>query len=210
MKTPDILTLEDYLDLPDEQRARTVWFWPMKWYTEPYALKMGEWEKFHEYVKHEYPVQFFIRDTLYIRWIIFSNDYRSAKRWIQYRFVHPRKEMIQNVFPPDRQDLDSIIVKFCLECIVEYVEREKCFEHIAWDGDEERIQQAAMIKEIYEYATSGRITRGKEINLLWDDVPTENAKLDDYHVIGIKEKEIEDLDTKYCNWVINNRSRLWT
>ena len=118
--------------------------------------------------------------------------------------------MIKAVFTRDYQDLDTITVNFCLEAIVEYVDREKCFEHLVWDDTVERIQQAAMIKEIYEYATKGRNLLGKEINLLWTDVPLRNTRLDDYVVLEIKEKEIEDLDTKYCNWVISNRKHLWT
>jgi hypothetical protein len=67
-----------------------------------------------------------------------------------------------------------------------------------------------MIKKIYEYATTGRNLLEKEIDLLWDKVPRQTVKLDDYVALDIKEKELEDLDTKYCNWVVNNRKYLWT
>ena len=41
-------------------------------------------------------------------------------------------------------------------------------------------------------------------------IKLKTIKLDDYDAIDRKEKEMKDLDTKYCNWVVNNRKYLWT
>lgn len=203
-------TVSEYLALDISKRERKVWYWPTKWYVEPYALELNEWDKLYAHLKMTYPIQHFIRMDCNIMFCRIQYRWRNIKRWCKYRFNHPRKHMIKAVFTRDYQDLDTIAVNFCLEAIVEYVDREKCFEHLVWDDTGERIQQAAMIKEIYEYATKGRNLLGKDINLLWTDVPLKNTRLDDYAVIEIKEKEIEDLDTKYCNWVISNRKHLWT
>ena len=203
-------TVSEYLALDISKRERRVWYWPTKWYVEPYALELNEWDKLYAHLKMTYPIQHFIRMDCNIMFCRIQYRWRNIKRWCKYRLNHPRKHMIKAVFTRDYQDLDTITVNFCLEAIVEYVDREKCFEHLVWDDTDERIQQAAMIKEIYEYATKGRNLRAKEINLLWTDVPLRNTRLDDYVVLEIKEKEIEDLDTKYCNWVISNRKHLWT
>ena len=203
-------TVSEYLALDISKRERRVWYWPTKWYVEPYALELNEWDKLYSHLKMTYPIQHFIRMDCNIMFCRIQYRLRNIKRWCKYRLNHPRKHMIKAVFTRDYQDLDTITVNFCLEAIVEYVDREKCFEHLVWDDTGERIQQAAMIKEIYEYATKGRNLRAKEINLLWTDVPLRNTRLDDYVVLEIKEKEIEDLDTKYCNWVISNRKHLWT
>ena len=203
-------TVSEYLALDISKRERKVWYWPTKWYVEPYALELNEWDKLYAHLKVTYPIQHFIRMDCNIMFCRIRHKWNNVKRWCKYRLNHPRKHMMKAVFTRDYQDLDTITVNFCLEVIVEYVDREKCFEHLVWDDTSERIQQAAMIKEIYEYATKGRNLRAKEINLLWTDVPLTNTRLDDYVVLEIKEKEIEDLDTKYCNWVISNRKHLWT
>ena len=73
-------TVEVYLTLPLEQRERRVWFWPFKWYIEPYALECGEdgifgffseWDKFKTYTKKKYPVQSFIRNEIQIEFLRF-------------------------------------------------------------------------------------------------------------------------------------------
>ena len=209
----NVSTLSQYLALDISLRERKVWYWFTKWYVIPYALRLGEWDKLTAYLKAAYPIQNFIRVNLdCLNTMVWStlHKWRNIKRWCKNRLSHPRKHLIKSVFTKDYQDLDTIIVNCCLECIIEYVDREKCFERNSWDHTAEHIQQAAMIKKIYEYATTGRNLLEKEIDLLWDKVPRQTVKLDDYVALDIKEKELEDLDTKYCNWVVNNRKYLWT
>jgi len=216
----EVHTVEAYLALPLEQKERRVWFWPFKWYIEPYALECGEdgifgffseWDKFKAYTKKKYPVQSFIRNEIHIEFLRFQRRWRDVKYWVKYRIWRPRHEMMKNVFLPDYRDLDSLIVSFCLECVVEYVDREKCFETIVWDSDEEHIQRARMIKEVYAYAKTGRKALLQEIEDMWTKFEYDKAKgLTQYDAIHIKEQEITDLDTKYCTWVVSNRDGLWT
>jgi hypothetical protein len=135
---------------------------------------------------------------------------RELKSWVKYRINHPRKEIIKNVFIPEYQDLDSIIVKFCLACIVEYVEKEKCFEHIVWGSDDDRAIDAHMIKEIYTYAKCTRPLLLQEIQMLWKNLPDKVSDMKEYDPINLKEQEVKDLDTKWCAWVVTHRDRLWT
>lgn len=209
-KDQSIHTLAAFLNLPESEREQSVWFWPTKWYKEPYALQLGEWDKFHKYVKSDYPVQCFIRNDLSVQWARLSRNFKEAMLAIEYRLIHPRKELIDSVFPPERHDLDKIIVNFCLECVVHYVDNEKCFHYLVWDRDAEHIEHAKMIRMIYDYAKIGRPARLKELDVMWENVPLSNPKISDYNDITLKEKEIEDLDTEYCTWVIKNRSQLWT
>jgi hypothetical protein len=205
-----VSTLSQYLALDISLRERKVWYWFTKWYVIPYALRLGEWNKLTVYLDATYPLQHFIRENLSARFSRIQYRLRSMTRWCKNRLSHPRKHLIKGAFTRDYQDLDTIIVNFCLECIIEYVDREKCFECCTWDHTAEHIRKAEMIKKIYEYATTGRNLLRKEIDLLWDRVPFQAVKLDDYDAIDRKEKEMKDLDTKYCNWVVNNRKYLWT
>ena len=119
--------------------------------------------------------------------------------------------MIKNVFPSEFRDLDSLIVSFCLECVIEYVDREKCFEIFNWDSDEKHIQNAQMIKEVYVYAKTGRGALLKETDDMWTNFKWDkNKDMTQYEAIHIKEQELTDLDTKYCTWIVSNRDRLWT
>ena len=206
-----IVTLSEYLALDVSKRERKVWYWPTKWYIEPYALEMGEWDKLHAHLQKVYPIQSFIRNDLDIHYMRLKRKLHELKSWIKYRINHPRKQIIKNVFIPVYQDLDSIIVKFCLECIVEYVEKEKCFEHIVWDSDEDRATDAHMIKEIYTYAKCTRPLLLQEIQMLWNNIPDYTwPDIKKYEPINLKEKEVKDLDTKWCTWVVTHRDRLWT
>ena len=205
-----VSTVAQFLALPASLRAHRVWYWPTKWYDEPYALEMGEWDKFRAYIQKEYPVQSFIRNDVDIHFMRLNRKLRVLKSWIKYRINHPRKQIIKSVFIPEYQDLDSIIVKFCLECIVEYVEKEKCFEHIVWDSDDNRATDANTIKEIYTYAKCTRPLLLQEIQMLWKSLPDKVSDMKEYDPINLKEKEVEDLDTKWCAWVVTHRDRLWT
>ena len=205
-----VSTVAQFLALPASLRAHRVWYWPTKWYDEPYALEMGEWDKFRAYTQKEYPVQSFIRNDVDIHFMRLNRKLRELKSWIKYRINHPRKQIIKSVFIPEYQDLDSIIVKFCLECIVEYVEKEKCFEHIVWDSDDNRATDANTIKEIYTYAKCTRPLLLQEIQMLWKSLPDKVSDMKEYDPINLKEKEVEDLDTKWCAWVVTHRDRLWT
>ena len=205
-----VSTVAQFLALPASLRAHRVWYWPTKWYDEPYALEMGEWDKFRAYTQKEYPVQSFIRNDVDIHFMRLNRKLRVLKSWIKYRINHPRKQIIKSVFIPEYQDLDSIIVKFCLECIVEYVEKEKCFEHIVWDSDDNRATDANTIKEIYTYAKCTRPLLLQEIQMLWKSLPDKVSDMKEYDPINLKEKEVEDLDTKWCAWVVTHRDRLWT
>jgi len=205
-----ISTVAQFLALPASLREHRVWYWPTKWYNEPYALEMGEWDKLRAYTQKEYPIQSFIRNDLDIYFIRLKHKLRELQSWLKYRINHPRKQIIKNVFIPEYQDLDSIIVKFCLECIVEYVENEKCFEHIVWDSDEDRATDAHMIKEIYTYAKCTRPLLLQEIQMLWKSLPDKVSDMKEYDPINLKEQELKDLDTKWCAWVVTHRDRLWT
>ena len=205
-----IHTLSEYFALDVSRRERKVWYWPTKWYIEPYALQMEEWDKFHAHIQKEYPIQYFIRDVLLLKFITLKRKLRELKSWIKYRVNHPRKQIIKSVFIPEYQDLDSIIVKFCLACIVEYVEKEKCFEHIVWDSDDNRATDANTIKEIYTYAKCTRPLLLQEIQMLWKSLPDKVSDMKEYDPINLKEQEVKDLDTKWCAWVVTHRDRLWT
>jgi RNAse (barnase) inhibitor barstar len=210
-------TLDEYLQLPLAEREVQRWFWPFKWYRKPYAMawmksSKGEWEKFEDYVKFVYPVQHFMRDTVY--WFFYSLKYdiRSIRYKIQHKIINPRREMIKKVFPPQYQDLDFHIVTFCLECVIEYVDREEALKEIDWTTSDEHKAFAAELKEVYDYAKTGKGKLQAELDTMWDVLKVDDTKTYDqnYGHINKKEEELKEYDTRVCEWVVRNRDRLWT
>jgi hypothetical protein len=213
-----ILTFKAWSEITLKNRERRVWFWPFKWYLSPYAFVwseddiISEWDKFHNYVSREYPIQHFIRNILIPYFYLMSRYYHNIKTWVKCLIRNPRKEMRNKVFPRRRNDLGTIIVDFCLETIIEYVDRERCFDNIVWDGDEEHIQRAQMIKEIYAYAKTGRKVLLKNIDNAYSNVSSAKGLgyKRKYAEVSRAEKDLNDADTKYCRFVIENRDHLWT
>lgn len=146
--------------------------------------------------------------------------YRVNKffRRIRHRIVNPRKEMRNAVFPSQWWDLETHIVQFHLQCVIEYVEREKCFEVISWNWSEEVIKSRKELEEAYNYAMSGRAKLQKDISDAWDKIPlrdlSEPINAEEFHKmyedVTAKELWLNECDTKLCKWVIDNRQILWT
>jgi hypothetical protein len=123
--------------------------------------------------------------------------------------------MRDKVFTREYRDLDCIIVEFCLQCVIEYVDREKCFDQILFDYSEKLETFAAQLKECYAYATKGRQEILNEIKKAWEDVPLmmndlAQNKMDRYNKVTELEEKLVEADTQVCEWVVKNRRLLWT
>ena len=189
---------------------KRVWFWPFKWFVEPYVLTGEEWDRCNCYFQHNYPVQYFLRETLGIwfhRNIVYP--YKQVKWNVKGYICNPRKEMRKNLFPIRWEDLTETIVKFHLEAIVEFVEREKCFEHNDYSESEEYKQFAAQLKECYDYAKQGRKALHDKLENAFDNIAKEGEYKVVYKEVNEIEAEIEMYDTKVCEWVIKNRKMFW-
>jgi len=213
-------TVDEYKAMPRKSRELVVWYWPSPLYIKPYALSagtdlIGEWTKFDEYIKKEYPVQYFFRDTVIGFFQDIEMSFRRIKWKIKPYIQRERKEMRDKVFTRQYRDLDSIIVEFCMQCVIEYVDREKCFAEIAFDYSEKVKTFAAQLKECHAYATKGRQEILNEIEKAWEDVPLMMSdlaqnKMDKYNKVTELETKLEEADTQVCEWVVKNRRQLWT
>lgn len=223
----NVSTLEEYLNISEFRRQRRVAWWPTPWYIEPFAMswdprsKESEWSKIHNYFKRRYPVQFFFREVLTREFtLLFDYKLKDIKWKLKHRISHPRKELRKAIFPPIYQDLDTVIVNFHLQVIIDYVEREKCFEMFDWTG-ELYSKLKPELQEVYDYATRGRALLEKDIEAAYDQLhkQEENTPYDQirarsyeerYGTINAKEAWLKECDTKVCKWVIENREYLWT
>jgi hypothetical protein len=201
-------TFEEYI--ATNKHEKRVWFWPFKWFVCPYALTSNDWTKYDNYLKEKYPVQYFLRETLHsliYRYIV--HPYKKIKNSVKYTLSNPRKEMRKKVFPNYWSDLTETIVIFHLETLIEFVDREEALKNVLYSSNEEHKQFEKGLKECYEYAKVGRESMHKKLNEAYErvsrDLPYEEA----YKEVNEIEKQIEECDTKVCEWVIKNRTYFW-
>lgn len=213
-------TVDEYKAMPVTSRELVVWYWPFPLYIKPYALRagdypIGEWTKFYAYIKEEYPVQYFFRKTIVHLFHRMERNLRDIRYNVKRYIKIPRKEMRDRVFTREYSDLSSIVVEFCLQCVIEYVDREKFFEKIEFNSSNEMRTFAAQLKECHTYATKGRQEILTEIENAWEAIPlvmngiTQN-NVNKYDKITELENKLEEADTQVCEWVIKNRKLLWT
>lgn len=221
-KTPYVAvdTMDKYLALPLNQREVIVWWWAGRWYLSPLALKfvgifnragnVTEWQKFEAYVKDKYPIQFFLRNTLYWNIDYLHRSCKDVYYKIKHRIRNPRSEMMKSVFPPEYQDLEEHIINFHIQCIIEFVEREDCFNvvNFLWSPDKHKF--ANELKDLYEYAKVNRARLQKDLDEAYERVPFDGPYDVVYKEVNEKEAWIKECDTKLCQWVIENRESLWT
>lgn len=219
-----INTCEKYVSIPRCERERRVWFWPTGWFKKPYALlwtpadtvagSICEWTKVERYLKNTYPIQYRVREAYENSLDIFYRICSSIRRFYNSRIRGHRRQMRNTVFRREYRDLDTIVVDFSLQCLIEFVDREKGIESHDYTYDQAARTFAAELKECYDYAISGR-------KRLVDAISAESERAYQEHRSGKSspsiyneltrlEKELEDYDTKVCEWVVRNRGRLWT
>lgn len=217
-------TFVAYESLPRSERERRVWFWPTPWYKTPYALRfevellnpkntmLSEWAKLSAFLKREYPIQFRVRDCLENIEIWYDHSFIPSirgfwKDWI----VGRRVEMRKKVFRREWRDLDTIIIDFHAQCLIEFVEREKGLSEIDYTQTEEDIAFASELQEQYDYATRGReLLKDKIQQSLEKASSAWNGRIEIYRESDELQAQLDEKDTQMCNWVVKNRSRLWT
>lgn len=217
-------TFEKWEALPRAERERRVNFWLTPWYRKPYALQMNladvmssakiasEWHKVDAYLKKEYPIQFRIREAYDYLEMCYLYDVRSAFRkfwndWIKGQ----RREMRNAVFQRHYRDLDSIIVDFHIQCLIEFVEREEVFNVHDYTESKADRTFAEALRAQYDYATRERPLLLKKIEEESDRAFREwRGDVGIYKAGDELEALLIDRDTKMCSWVVMNRGRLWS
>jgi hypothetical protein len=189
---------------------KNVWWWPTKWYIEPHALGLYDWKEANEYFKSNYPVQYLLRHEIaYSYNVHISMRLRDLKYKIKNTLRNPRKEMRDSVFPSDWSDLTESITKFHTEAVIEFVDREKCFETVDYSSDEIHKKFQTELLEMHEYAKTKRPELVEQLDKAYERVDTNKPYHEAYKEVREIENEIKIRDTKLCHWVIDNRDFFW-
>ena len=217
-------TFDQYVALPLAERHRRVCYWLTPWYKLPYSMlwtfpQSSEFDKLDAFLKQNYPVQFRVRNILENISHYFCYSFRPLSRvktfyhnWI----IGQRNEMRKAVFTRNYQDIDSMVLEFHRQCLIEFVDREKAFENNDYTRTRQDRVFASALREHYDYATRGRAKLQEQMDAELAKVSTNMTEITadklsnlykDYNAL---EKKLIDQDTKMCNWVVKNRYRLWS
>ena len=222
-KTPlrSVHTTAEYILLPHTDREAKHWLWHRK-YLMPYGLSMvegeftgdlpmcSEWIKFNAWIKTQYPIQAFFRETVYD--FLHFQWYKLRERyWAIKRFFFPRQRWLTKQIPNDWCDKRTLIVDILYMMVVHYIDGEKALENIVLDDTTEHLAFQQGLLECYKWIKFGRV----ELVAAIDKELTRASELkirdytEKYGELQKLETQLSELDTSYCNWIVDNREFLW-
>jgi hypothetical protein len=137
--------------------------------------------------------------------------------WYKVKCVfNPRNKWASTVIPREWQDKDTIFENLLFAGIIDYVEREKCFETIDWKGSGLEKEEKEL-REVYKWAKYGKIELENKINNAYPSI--ELYKINKLTTEGYKklygevnrlDELLFDINTTHLNWIVNHRNILWT
>ena len=152
----------------------------------------------------------------------FVFSFFRSYRWSNFKykiscFFKPRNSWVKQSIPRQWIDLDNVYENIVFAGLINFVEKEKCFEVSTWSTIEEK-KAKKKIQEIYKWIKSGRFELQKKIDDAYPEVALDKFEngisTKTYRQLYGKviqlEKLLEDTDTKYMVWLIENRKILWT
>lgn len=183
--------------------------WKLRWWRLTWWLDDNVWY----YVPYNYKIKDFWYTQI------------SARLW-------PRQRWLTKQIPRVWNDKVNLIPDLMYAMIVHYVEGEKCFETICWD---ENLDNAAMIREIYDWAKTGKAAHEQKIQDAYPPIsetkfvskpiefnkkgkPTfyslerknnEKTYEELYKEVDRLEAELQKIDDKYLTWIVTHRQILW-
>lgn len=121
----------------------------------------------------------------------------------------PQHSELRASIPKTWCDIDECIATFLYACIISFVEGEdglKDWEDPHQDGT--RKEQAAMLREVYNWAKTGRAAAGEEA--FASVVPGKGFFDGDYTEYRRITESAEERDRRYLEWVVKYREYMWS
>jgi hypothetical protein len=220
-----IQTAADYIALPKKDRETKYGL-----YLVPFALAFdfaavsknkSEWDKFYDFIRKEYPIQWFFR-----RWLLsLDNPVYKAYNLLKHHYLNHNyaiKRFFKPLFPRWRKscprhcytDIIELIPKSNFALILDFWHEEISKEWINWNSDDEHKTFYKQLKNAVKYIEEGRQKLQNKADIELEKV-TKNKKKglsyqERYGKFNAVEKLIEDQDTHILSWFIKNRGYFWT
>ncbi len=198
-------TFEEYLSQPKRARVR------FGLYVVPFALDFEGWDKWDEYVKKTYPVQYWVRET----WTWFSYRWKDLRRWPRqtWRWLFkPPHPLVRASIPRHWMDLSGLIedINFAIIKQFELEMRDSCVD---WDSDWSHRNFKNWILDAVDYIDNRRpaleqamqdtYPKGLSFSQMMAD-PSWGEKYRMY------EELIRHKDTDLLQQMVENRGFFWT
>jgi hypothetical protein len=135
-------------------------------------------------------------------------------------FFAPQHPELRAAVPRTWMDIDGCIEEFLFACVISFVEKEDGLDD--WEGQQPldpaifgdttnpRRDQAAMLREVYEWAKTGRHEAGE---LAFAARPIRQGVTDmsgDYTEYRRINDEAEAKTERYLKWIVEYRGYMWT
>ena len=134
--------------------------------------------------------------------------------------LRPRQRWLTKTIPRHWQDKPELLAETLYTFVRHYVgpDGEDALNRVEWEPED-----AAMLAEIYAWATTGRAAAFAAISAAYPPLPTGDIKVwvaalnavdpardAAYAEVDRLEKAMEATDDRYLTWVVVNRGKLWT
>lgn len=224
-KLINISTFKEYKFLNEKDRTIKKWFWPTPWYILPFAMKFNfdeedenksEWQKTYNFLKKEYPIQYFIRnldELFFMAWIETEIYAFNINYWIPFKcFFKPRNKDLQKLIPNTWKSEDEIIYDILKQIFLRVYLPDK-FDN--WRDDTYTDLWPRLAKEadeIYKKIESIPVMED-QLAEEWVKIPVGKLKKgftyeEIYGKVNDLESKIEQTKTDIMVWIVKNRNIL--
>jgi hypothetical protein len=210
MKTVNAINVKQYKELPKSEREIFGF-----WYRLP---KLYEWggERFEDYWKKHYPIQFRIREgieNLLISISVFK-DKLIDNTWTR---IFPKNAWARKTIPHTYSDKPELIQDFLFASIIDFVDNEPT-EYTDWESSKEHKQTWETINKLYKFSKHTLPARRKRLDEMMSELYDEKSlmefvdKSDDprYEEMSALEKQTESEIQQNLLEIVKIRQYLWT
>ena len=210
MKSAKAVNVKEYKKLPKSEREDFGF-----WYRTPELYELGG-ERFEDYWKKHYPIQFRLREgieNLLISISVFK-DKLIENTWTR---IFPKNAWARKVVPYTYSDKPELIQDFLFASIIDFVENEP-IDMTDWQSDKKRAEIYRSIENLYKFAKYTLPARRKRLDELMSELYDEESlmkfvdKSDDpkYEELSALEKQNEKEIQQNLLEIVKIRQHLWT
>ena len=200
---------QEYMDMPRKKRTYLYFWYLDAIINDGHSIfgRKSERDAIDTFLKYRFPAQYWLRENGFS----LKCKLGRAYDWLRYK-INPSQEWLKKQIPDSWCDKVSLVRDLNFAMIVHFIEGEKCFDNTNYEGtSENHAKFARELLECYAYIKTRRPMLDK---MFWNSFPDEETLTGDYTKDFAEtnrlEKEIEDQDTKWLTWIVNNRGFLWT
>lgn len=184
-------------------------------YSVPYAATLDEWSKWRSKIKKEYPIQYFIRESLGSVAYSFAQTCRTTRYRIR-TFLFPENKLIRATIPVRGSDLTDIVLNMNLAAILQFKE-EADKSLVDWDSDAEQKEFKAWLDTTAAWIKEGRDKMTQELNNAYPNITIydlgkltpDNIK-ELYSEVNRIEQVIAQTNEAILLQLVKYREHLWT